>query len=277
MKSTRTEQAVVYAAIVVAVVLTLFPFYWIMNASFQNERTLYDVSQLRWVPDLTYWKNYIELFEKRHFVTYLLNSFLVASSSMAVSLCVSSLAACALARIKFRGAKFILYFVLGISMFPAMVIISPLYLMIQKAHLMNTYLALIFPYIAFTLPFSLWNLTAFFRKLPKELDESADVDGATPFQTFYRILLPLVAPGLFTTAILVFIFAWNEFLYAVTFISKDAFKTMPVAIVGLPSDYDVPWGQISAASVVSTIPLVVLVFLFQKRIISGLTSGAVKG
>jgi multiple sugar transport system permease protein len=113
--------------------------------------------------------------------------------------------------------------------------------------------------------------------LPKELDESAEVDGATPLQTFYRIMLPLVAPGLFTTAILVFIFAWNEFLYAVTFISKEELRTMPVAIVGLPSDYDVQWGQIAAASVISTLPLVLMVLVFQRRIISGLTSGAVKG
>jgi multiple sugar transport system permease protein len=277
MKTAWGEGTIVYTSVVIAVLLTLFPFYWITNASFHDERALYDIQQLKWLPDFTYLQNYIDLFAKRKFITYLLNSLLVASTSMAVALFVSSFASYALARIKFRGSKPLLYLVLGISMFPAMVIISPLYLMIQKANLMNTYLALIFPYIAFTLPFSLWNLTAFFRKLPKELDESADIDGATPFQTFYHIMLPLVAPGLFTTAILVFIFAWNEFLYAVTFISKDLYKTMPVAIVGLPSDYDVPWGQISAASFVSTVPLVVLVFLFQKRIISGLTSGAVKG
>jgi multiple sugar transport system permease protein len=277
MKTSTGEKIAIYLTTAVSVLLTLFPFYWIMNASFQDEKTIFNINTLKWIPDLTYWQNYLDLFEKRNFVTYLLNSLFVASLSMVVALVIASMASYALARIKFHGSKLLLNLVLGISMFPAMVIISPLYLMIQNANLMNTYLALIFPYIAFTLPFSLWNLTVFFRKLPKELDESADVDGASPFQTFYKIMLPLVAPGLFTTAILVFIFAWNEFLYAVTFISNDAFKTMPVAIVGLPSDYDVPWGQITAASVVCTLPLVVLVFIFQRRIISGLTSGAVKG
>lgn len=277
MKTNRWDKPVLLIIVAAAVLFTVFPFYWISNASFHNERVLYNVKDIQWFPDFTYWVNYIDLFQYKNFLQYLLNSFFVASLSMVIALIVSSIASYALARIKFPGSKILLYLVLGISMFPAMVIISPLYFLMQKFGLMNTYAALIFPYIAFTLPFSLWNLTTFFRKLPKELDESAEVDGATPFITFYKILLPLVAPGMFTTAILVFIFAWNEFLYAVTFISDDALKTMPVAIVGLPSDYDVPWGQISAASFISTIPLVVLVLIFQKRIISGLTSGAVKG
>lgn len=265
------------ACMALSLMLTLFPFYWMAVSSFQHERALYDVSDIRWWPDLTYWENYVRLFDGRHFHTYLVNSFFVSSVSMTIALAISSIASFALARIRFPGAKTILYLVLGISMLPAMVIISPLYFLLRSFQLYNTYFALIFPYIAFTMPFSLWNLTNFFRKLPQELDESAEVDGATPLQTFSRIMLPLVAPGLFTTAILVFIFAWNEFLYAVTFISREELRTMPVAIVGLPSDYDVPWGQISAASVISTLPLVLLVLVFQRRIISGLTSGAVKG
>ncbi|MFH5183632.1 carbohydrate ABC transporter permease [Paenibacillus sp. TAB 01] len=277
MKTNIWGKTALFALVAAAVLVTVFPFYWITNASFHNERLLYNVNDIHWFPDFTYWVNYIDIFQKRNFLRNMLNSFMVASMSMLIALGVSSIASYALARIKFPGAKFVLYFVLAISMFPAMVIISPLYFLLQKLGLMNSYAALILPYIAFTLPFSLWNLTTFFRKLPKELDESAEVDGSTPFQTFYKIMLPLVAPGMFTTAILVFISAWNEFLFAVTFISKDAFKTMPVAIVGMPSDYDVPWGQISAASFISTIPLVIMVLLFQKRIISGLTSGAVKG
>jgi multiple sugar transport system permease protein len=277
MKTSVLEKISIYFIVAIAVVFTVFPFYWITNASFHEERTLYDIENMKWLPDLSYLQNYIDIFQKKSFLQYFFNSFFVAASTMMIALLISSIASYALARIRFPGAKYILYFALGISMFPAMVIISPLYFMIQQLNIMNTYIALIFPYIAFTLPFSLWNLTTFFRKLPRELDESAEVDGATPLQTFYKILLPLVAPGLFTTAILVFIFAWNEFLFAVTFISKETLKTMPVAIVGLPSDYDVPWGQISAASFISTFPLVILVLVFQRRIISGLTSGAVKG
>jgi len=277
VKTTTTRKTLLAAGVALAMIATVFPFYWMAVSSFQHERALYDVSDIRWLPDLTYWDNYVRLFEGRRFHIYLFNSLLVSSVSMTIALTISSIASFALARIRFPGAKTILYLVLGISMLPAMVIISPLYFVLRSLNLYNTYFALIFPYIAFTMPFSLWNLTNFFRKLPKELDESAEVDGATPWQTFWRIMLPLVAPGLFTTAILVFIFAWNEFLYAVTFISREALRTMPVAIVGLPSDYDVPWGQISAASVVSTLPLVFLVLVFQRRIISGLTSGAVKG
>lgn len=277
MRRTLMRKTLLAACMALSLMLTLFPFYWMAVSSFQHERALYDVSDIRWWPDLTYWENYVRLFDGRHFHTYLVNSFFVSSVSMTIALAISSIASFALARIRFPGAKTILYLVLGISMLPAMVIISPLYFLLRSFQLYNTYFALIFPYIAFTMPFSLWNLTNFFRKLPQELDESAEVDGATPLQTFSRIMLPLVAPGLFTTAILVFIFAWNEFLYAVTFISREELRTMPVAIVGLPSDYDVPWGQISAASVISTLPLVLLVLVFQRRIISGLTSGAVKG
>jgi ABC-type sugar transport system, permease component len=277
MRMTIMQKTRLLICVTVALIVTLFPFYWMANSSFQNERDIYDVSNIRWFPDFQYWNNYFKLFDGRHFDTYFINSVLVSSVSMVIALAISSIASFALARIRFPGAKTILYLVLGISMLPAMVIISPLYFILRNLNLYNTYFALIFPYIAFTMPFSLWNLTNFFRKLPKELDESAEVDGATPLQTFYRIMLPLVAPGLFTTAILVFIYAWNEFLYAVTFISKEELRTMPVAIVGLPSDYDVQWGQIAAASVISTLPLVLMVLVFQRRIISGLTSGAVKG
>lgn len=277
MQVSLSKRILLYVLITVTVVFMVFPFYWIANASFHPEAELFDIQNIRWFPDFSYVNNYVEIIQKKNFLYYLLNSLLIASATTLISISVSSLAAFALARIRFKLSKYILGLVLGMSMFPAIAIISPLYLMVQKADLLNTYIALIFPYIAFTLPFSLWNLTAFFKELPKELDESADVDGATPFQTFYKILLPLVAPGMFTTAILVFIFAWNEFLFAVTFISKDLMKTMPVAIVGLPSEYNVPWGQISAAATISTIPLVILVLIFQKRIIAGLTSGAVKG
>jgi multiple sugar transport system permease protein len=277
MRLPLKNRLLIYLYILLAVIFMVFPFYWIANASFHPESELFNTKNIQWFPDFTYLNNYIDIIQKKNFLQYLINSFFIATGTTIIAISVSSLAAYALARIRFGASKYILGIVLGMSMFPPIAIISPLYLMVQKVDLLNTFIALLFPYIAFTLPFSLWNLTTFFKGLPKELEESADVDGATPFQTFYKIFLPLVSPGIFTTAILVFIFAWNEFLFAVTFISNDSLKTMPVAIVGLPSEYNVPWGQISAAATISTIPLVILVLIFQKRIISGLTSGAVKG
>lgn len=262
---------------VVAVVFSLFPFYWTLNASFHPERELYSREGVSPWPDFTYLQNYIDIIHKKHFLVYLGNSFLVAGTTTVLALSVAVGAAYALSRLPFRPAPQVLALVLMVSMFPGIAIISPLYLFVRDLHILNTYLALIIPYMALTLPFGIWNLNAFFRELPREIDESAEIDGASPMTILYRILLPLITPGLFTTAILMFIFAWNEFLFAVTFISKEGMKTVPLGIASLPSEYQVPWGQISAAAVIATLPLVILVFALQRRIIAGLTAGSVKG
>lgn len=265
------------AGVVVAVIFGLFPFYWTLNASFHPEHELYSRRGVSPWPDFTYLQNYIDIIHQKHFLTYLGNSFLVAGTTTVLALSVAVGAAYALSRLPFRAAPQVLALVLMVSMFPGIAIISPLYLFVRDLHILNTYLALIIPYIALTLPFGIWNLNAFFRELPREIDESAEIDGASPMTVLYRILLPLITPGLFTTAILMFIFAWNEFLFAVTFISKEGMKTVPLGIASLPSEYQVPWGQISAAAVIATLPLVVLVFALQRRIIAGLTAGSVKG
>jgi len=162
-------------------------------------------------------------------------------------------------------------------MFPPIAVVSPLFLVMKALHLLNTYAALIIPYTAFGLPLTIWTLTGFFRELPLDLEESARVDGCTRLQTFFKIIIPLAAPGVFTCAILVFIFAWNEFMFALLFMTRNAMKTVPVGITMYPGQYDLPWGTIFAAATVVTLPLVVLVFFFQRRIIAGLTAGAVKG
>jgi multiple sugar transport system permease protein len=210
------------------------------------------------------------------FLTYLKNSFIVSAITTIVSAVFASFAAYAIARLHFRGKAVILGLALSVSMFPPIATISPIYIILLHLGLTNSYIGLIIPYITITLPLSIWLLVTFFRKIPQELEESAKMDGATLMQTYWRIILPLAVPGIFTTAILAFIAAWNEFLYALTINTDQAYKTVPVGIAMFQGQYSIPWGEICAATVVVTIPLVVLVLIFQRRIVSGLTSGSVK-
>jgi ABC-type sugar transport system, permease component len=209
-------------------------------------------------------------------LTYLWNSTVVATLTTAYCLVVASLAAYALARLEFKGKAVVLGLVLAVSMFPQIATISPIFLFMQETGLTNSYLGLILPYTTFALPLAVWNLTVFYRKIPVDLEEAAKIDGATVLQTFRKIILPLAMPGTFTTAILVFLAAWNEFFFALTINTEEAMKTVPVGIVMFQGQYTIPWGEIAAASIIVTIPLVIMVLIFQKRIISGLTAGAVK-
>ncbi|ADL08480.1 carbohydrate ABC transporter permease [Thermosediminibacter oceani] len=254
----------------------LFPFLWQFMTSIKPPEQLFSIPP-RWIPDRIFTGYYLSVFTKRPFLVYLKNSLIVASATTFLSLFVSSFAAYAIARLKFRGKALILALVLSVSMFPGISIISPLFLFLKKINLLNTHLGLILTYTTFTIPLSLWILTSFFREIPFELEESAKVDGATPMQAFLKIIFPLAAPGMFTTAILTFIAAWNEFLFALVFNTKDLMRTVPVGIAMFPGEHELPWGDIAAASVVVTVPLIVMVLIFQKRIISGLTAGAVKG
>lgn len=210
------------------------------------------------------------------FLRVVLNSLVVAALTTVFCLTVGSAAAFALAKLEFRGRGLLLSAALAVSMFPPIATVSPLYLILRAVGLRDTLPGLVLPYATFALPLTLWILTSFFRQLPDELYRAARVDGCTPFQAFRRVLLPLAAPGLSTTAILVFIFSWNEFLYALTFISTPVKRTVPVAISLFASEHKEPWGEVAAASVVATLPLVVLTILFQRSIVSGLTAGAVK-
>jgi len=198
-----------------------------------------------------------------------------------LSLAIGALGAYALGRFRFRGRLPVLYLVLSMTMFPQIAVLGALYTMITWLGLYNTLWALILTYLIFTLPFTIWVLTVFFASLPRELEEAAYVDGATPLQAFYLVLLPLVAPGLVTTGLLAFIAAWNEFLYALSFTQTPDQRTVPVAIFALSPQtgggFEVPWGQMMAATVLVTLPLVALTFVFQRRILAGLTTGAVKG
>ncbi len=265
-------------AIALLLAFCLAPFLWLLDTSLKTADDLYRIPP-KLLPVPADFRNYVTIWQGRPFLQNVINSAVVASAATAVSLLVGSLCAYALARLRFLGKDVILATVLAVSMFPGIAIVSPLYLFFSRLELVNSKLALIFPYVTFTLPLCVWLLTAFFRELPGDLEEAALVDGATPLQAFRKVIVPLAAPGVFTAAILIFIFAWNEFLFARTFMNSAASYTVPPAISMFEGTgtFVIPWGQITAASAVVTLPLVALVLLFQRRIISGLTAGAIKG
>jgi multiple sugar transport system permease protein len=264
--------------IVLFLAFCLAPFVWLADTSIKTADDLYSIPP-KLLPIPADFSNYLTIWQGRPFFQNIVNSAIVSAAATTISLLVGSFCAYALARLRFRGKSLILAMVLAVSMFPGIAIVSPLYLFFSELGLINTRLALIFPYVTFTLPLCVWLLTAFFRDLPFELEEAAKVDGATPIQAFWKVIVPLAAPGVFTAAILIFIFAWNEFLFARTFMNHADAYTVPPAISMFEGTgtFVIPWAQITAASVVVTVPLIVLVLAFQRRIISGLTAGAVKG
>lgn len=266
----------VYGATIVFILASFFPFAWTLLSSFKPATQLFQINPPLW-PETFTWGNYEAIFLERRFHRNIMNSLIVAGTTAFVCVALGSFAAYALARLRFRGKAALLGFILVISLFPPVSIVSPLFLIFEKAGLINTYPALIFPYMTFALPLAVWLLTAFFRQIPFELEEAARVDGAGAFQVFFQVTLPLAAPGVFTTAILTFIYCWNEFLFALALTTNDASRTIPVAIVLFSGYHTVPWGQILAAVSVVTLPVAVMVLLLQRRIVAGLTAGAIKG
>ena len=261
-------------------IYALFPFYWAVRSAFMPSSELFSTPIKYWPTDPTL-NHFREVLSSSFFRRALLNSAIVAGSVTLISLAIGSLAAYALGRFRFHGRSFVLYLMLSMTIFPQIAILGALYTMISNFHLYDKLGALILTYLIFTLPFTVWVLTSFMRALPGELEEAAYVDGATPLQVFYKVLLPLIAPGLVTTGLLAFIAAWNEYLYAVSFIQTPAHYTVPVAITSFTAKggnaFQVPWGQIMAATVVVTLPLILATLILQKRILAGLTAGAVKG
>jgi multiple sugar transport system permease protein len=262
-------------ALVLTLVWTLSPYLWQVITSLKPAAELAALPPL--LPTRIVLESYRAVFTDQPFARIIINSLVVATSTTVLSLFIGSLAAFALSKLPVKKKALWLALFLSISMFPPIATVSPLYLAIRTLGLRDTYLALIIPYTTFTLPLAVWILTSFFRDIPDDLYRSARVDGCTPLQAFRRILLPLAAPGIFTAAILIFIFAWNEFLFALTFTATERSRTIPVGIALFPGMHEVPWGEISAASVIVTVPLIVVVLLFQRRIVSGLTAGAIRG
>ncbi|HEY9120025.1 MAG TPA: carbohydrate ABC transporter permease [Marinobacter sp.] len=255
---------------------TVFPFYYAILTSFKSGSELFNIDY--WITSFNF-ENYQAVLEQSSFVSSIWNSVLVASSAVAIAMVFGLTAAYALGRVYFRGRGTVLMIVLGVSMFPQVAVLSGLFEVIRALNLYNDPLALVFSYTIFTLPFTVWVLTTFMRQLPKELEEAAIVDGASPVVTLFKVFIPLMGPAMATTGLLAFIAAWNEFLFALTFTLTDDQRTVPVAIALITggSQHELPWGHLMAASVIVTVPLVVLVLIFQRRIVSGLTSGAVKG
>ena len=272
----RTERPWLRTLLIVALLIPIaFPLYWALVASLTSEAKLFSDPSI-WPSDPIV-SHYRALFATRDFWTPVRNSLIVAGITTLFCVTVGSLAAYALARLEFRGKAIILGFILAVSMFPQISIVSPLYLLLRALRLINTYPGLIMPYMTFAMPLTVWLLVGYFRQLPKDLEEAALVDGASRLVAFGRIILPLAMPGLATTAILTFIYCWNEFLFALSFTLGPERQTVPVAIALFRGEYQVPWGEILAASVVATAPVALIVLLFQRRIVQGLTSGAVKG
>jgi trehalose/maltose transport system permease protein len=261
-------------------IYALFPFYWAIRSAFTPDGEQFN-TPIDYFPKHPTLANFREALSTSTFQHALINSTIVAASVTLLSLLVGSLAAYALGRFRFRGRSAVLYLMLSMTIFPQIAILGALYTMISDFHLYDKLGALIFSYLIFTLPFTVWVLTSFMRSLPGDLEEAAYVDGATPLQVFYKVLLPLIAPGLVTTGLLAFISAWNEYLYAVSFIQSPGHYTVPIAItsfVGKSGNaFQTPWGQVMAATVIVTLPLITATLILQRRILAGLTAGAVKG
>jgi ABC-type glycerol-3-phosphate transport system permease component len=264
--------ATITAGVVAAV---LFPIYWALVASFTPESRLLTASPL--VPQALVLDHYRALFDARDFWTPVRNSLVVAGLTTVLSVTLGASCAYALARLRFPGKPTLLALVLAVSMFPQISIVSPLYLLLRELRLLNTYPGLVLPYLTFAMPLTIWLLVGFFRQLPAQLEEAAFMDGASRLRTLWSVVLPLAAPGLATTAILTFLYSWNEFLFALSFALGPERYTVPVAIALFRGQYQVPWGEILAAAVVATVPVAVIVLAAQRHIVAGLTAGAVKG
>ena len=265
-----------WTAVVLICIFCLLPFYWLVNVSLKTGGALSEADLIPPNPSLD---NYKSVFENSDFTDALRTSVIITTVTTILALVVGSFAAYALARLRFPMKFLILAVILSISTFPPIAIAAPIFKLWTDIGLYNTYPGLIIPYLTFALPLCIYILVSFFKQIPKELEEAALVDGATHFQAFRKVVLPLAAPGLVTAGLLTAFFVWNEFLLAVTLTSSPSAYTVPVAVANFTGsqDFEVPLGTISAASVVITIPLVVLVIIFQKRIVAGMTAGAVKG
>jgi multiple sugar transport system permease protein len=261
--------------VVLAVAFSSLPFVWFVSSAFKTQ-TQVTAMPPQWWPEfsLDFFRSAIDRYGLLH---YLVNSIIVAGSTTLVTILLGSLAGYALARLPLRCAQLVLMGILACAMFPQIAIAGPIWRFLQLTGWLNTYQGLVLPYVALTLPLSVWILTLFFKEIPEELEDAALVDGCTRLGALVRIILPLSAPALFTASILCFIYAWNEFFLALLIMTDPVRQTMPVGIALFQGEHTVPWGEIAAASFITTAPLILMVLLFQRRIVSGLSAGAIKG
>jgi len=261
---------------ILVLVFALVPVLWVLSLSFKTKDTLTDGA---FIPQSWTWQNYADIFQTSEFIRALVNSIGIAIISTVIAVTLGTMAAYAIARLDFPGKQLLVGMSLLIAMFPQVSLVTPLFNIERNLSLFDTWPGLILPYITFALPLSIYTLSAFFREIPWELEKAAKMDGATPAQAFRKVIAPLAAPGVFTTAILVFIFCWNDFLFAISLTSTTASRTVPAALSFFTgsSQFEDPTGQVCAAAVVITVPIILFVLFFQRRIVAGLTSGAVKG
>jgi multiple sugar transport system permease protein len=279
MKRGSREYTLTTVGLVAIIVLSLFPVFWLLMLSLKTPATIGDG---RLIPAEWTFDNYTGLFDgglDSPFLRPLINSVLIALIATTIAITLAAFTAYAIARLNFPGKRVILAGALAIAMFPPISVVGPLFDMWRALGIYDTYLGLIIPYLTFALPLAIYTLVAFFREIPFELEQAAQVDGATPTQAFRKVIVPLAAPGTFTAAILVFIFCWNDFVFAITLTSSKSAQTVPAALAFFTgeSQFTAPTGNIAAAAILVTIPIILFVLFFQRRIVAGLTSGAVKG
>jgi multiple sugar transport system permease protein len=264
------------AADLVVIAWVLFPLWWIVALSFKTSSAINNGAF--WPTSWTL-NNYRTIFKSHDFLYALRNSVVVAVVAAFIAILLGSFAAYAVSRLRFKGKKALVGASLLVAMFPQISLVTPLFNVERSVHVFNTWWGLVIPYIAFSLPLAIYTLSAFFREIPRDLEKAAQVDGATPMQAFVRVIAPLAAPGLVTSAILVFLFCWNDFLFAISLTSTSASRTVPAEIAFFTgnSTFENPIGNIAAAAVIISIPILIFVLFFQRRIVAGLTAGAVKG
>ncbi|HEX2377511.1 MAG TPA: carbohydrate ABC transporter permease [Gaiellales bacterium] len=276
MNATPKQRLGWSTANVVVVLIAAIPVLWLVSLSFKDPSTITDGS---YYPHKWTWDNYRGIFDQPLFTHALVNSIAIALISTFLGVALGAMAAYAIARLNFPGKRLLVASALLIAMFPPISLVNPMFNLWRTLGIFDTWVGLIIPYMTFSLPLSIYTLSAFFREIPWELERAAALDGATPIQAFRRVIIPLAAPGVFTTAILVFLYCWNDFVFAISLTSTNNARTVPAALAFFTgaSQFEQPTGSIAAAAVVITIPVVIVVLLFQRRIVAGLTAGAVKG
>lgn len=273
-----TKRVLLTIAVIFVVLFSLAPILWQVLTSVKVNQDIAAIPNV-YLPSRYTFNHYVEIFNRRPFLSYMLNSFFVSVTSTLLCLALGTPAAYALARLRIPGERIVLAAILIVTLFPYILLFIGLLEIVRAFGLANNYLALIIPYTAINIPLTILVMRSFFQQLPRDLEDSAKVDGYNTWQMLVRILMPLTTPALVTTGILAFIAAWNEFIFALTFITRESMKTIPVAVAQISGTavFEIPYGALAAATVIGTLPLVLLVLIFQRRIVQGLTAGAVKG
>ncbi|MEH7086066.1 carbohydrate ABC transporter permease [Neobacillus drentensis] len=276
MQTSKRKLWITFGGVVVFYLFAMvFPFFWVFITSFKTSGEIFGTGAFRVIPKEPTLQNYLTILFEKGILNSIKNSFIVATTTTIYIIIVATFSAYAISRFHFRGKNILLGLILAVSMFPQMIITGPVYNLFLHFKLLNSF-AVVLPYSTITLPMAVWILVTHFNQIPSALEESAKMDGATTFQTLYKIIFPLAAPGVFTTAIITFISAWNEFLLTITLNPNAEYHTVPVAISFLRTQFEILWGQVAAATAIVTIPTLIIVLFFQRQIVSGLTSGGVK-